>query len=226
MGFKPTFLYIKTHVDTGLKYFGKSVKETIEEVEKYKGSGIQWNNHLKEFGNNVTTEIYGYFEDRNECKAAARQFSIDNNIVESDEWANNIIENGLNGGALNGEKNGMYGKKHSEESAYKCGNAFRGKSRPDHSEKMKGENNPMYGKSDHAHGLQKRASEILKGNTYEEIFGEEGAKIIKEKLSLAQTGKKHNLKERICPHCSKVGKGPNMTRYHFENCKEYKNDSH
>ena len=27
------------------------------------------------------------------------------------------------------------------------------------------------------------------------------------------------LKERICPHCGKIGKGPNMTRYHFDNCK-------
>lgn len=25
--------------------------------------------------------------------------------------------------------------------------------------------------------------------------------------------------EKVCPHCKKVGKGPNMTRYHFENCK-------
>ena len=25
--------------------------------------------------------------------------------------------------------------------------------------------------------------------------------------------------EKTCPHCSKTGKGPNMTRYHFDNCK-------
>jgi hypothetical protein len=24
--------------------------------------------------------------------------------------------------------------------------------------------------------------------------------------------------ERTCPHCDKIGKGPNMTRYHFDNC--------
>lgn len=220
MEFKPTYLYIKTHNDTGLKYFGKSVKTTVEEVEKYKGSGIKWANHLREFGNNVTTEIYGYYEYKHECKSAARKFSIDNNIVESNEWANDIIENGLNGGPLCGDKNGMYGKKHSEESAYKCGNAFRGKERPEHAELMKGENNPMYGKSNHTHGLKRRAAEVLNGNTYEEIFGEEYAKELKEKLSLAQKGKKHNLKEKTCPHCGKIGKGPNMTRYHFENCKD------
>jgi len=25
--------------------------------------------------------------------------------------------------------------------------------------------------------------------------------------------------ERTCPYCDFTGKGPNMTRYHFENCK-------
>lgn len=25
--------------------------------------------------------------------------------------------------------------------------------------------------------------------------------------------------EKVCPHCKKVGKGPNMVRYHFDNCK-------
>lgn len=25
--------------------------------------------------------------------------------------------------------------------------------------------------------------------------------------------------ERICPYCEKIGKGPNMTRYHFDKCK-------
>ena len=28
-----------------------------------------------------------------------------------------------------------------------------------------------------------------------------------------------NSTEHICPHCGKIGKGPNMTRYHFDNCK-------
>lgn len=23
-----------------------------------------------------------------------------------------------------------------------------------------------------------------------------------------------------CPHCGLIGKGPNMTRYHFDNCKK------
>lgn len=219
MEFKPTFLYVKTHKITGFKYFGKSTKSSIEEVKKYKGSGKIWSAHLKTHGNDVITEIIGYFSDRSECKNAARKFSIDNNIVESNNWANMMIENGINGGALLGESNGMFGKKHNEESAHKCGNAFRNKLRPDHSEKMKGNNNPMYGRNDQSHGLQKRAIEVLKGKTYEEIYGEEIALKMKKTLSESQIGKKHNLKEVICPHCNKKGKGPNMNRYHFSNCK-------
>jgi len=218
--FKPTFLYIKTHNKTGLKYFGKSTMKTIEDVNNYTGSGIIWVNHLKEHGYDFTTEIYGYYIDREVCKESARFFSIENNIVESEEWANKIIENGINGGALFGECNGMYGKKHTEENAYKCGNAFRGKKRPDHSIIMSGENNPMYGKSDHAHGLKKRAEDVLSGKTYDEIYGEGRAKNIKKKLSSALKGKKHKLKKVVCPHCGKEGKGPNMTRYHFDKCKE------
>ena len=32
--------------------------------------------------------------------------------------------------------------------------------------------------------------------------------------------KKSAFQERECPHCSKQGKGPNMSRYHFDNCKQ------
>ena len=31
-------------------------------------------------------------------------------------------------------------------------------------------------------------------------------------------GKKVNYPNVTCPHCNKSGKGPNMTRYHFNNC--------
>lgn len=31
-----------------------------------------------------------------------------------------------------------------------------------------------------------------------------------------------NRTERTCPHCGKVGKGPNMSRYHFDKCKQRK----
>ena len=94
MIFKPTYLYVKTHNITGLKYFGKTI---LDDVSKYKGSGTYWLRHIKKHGYDVTTEIFGYFEDEIICKIAAIQFSIDNDIVKSKKWAN-LKEERLDGG--------------------------------------------------------------------------------------------------------------------------------
>ena len=90
---KPIYLYIKTHNQTGLKYFGK----TIQDPFTYPGSGVRWTNHLKQHGNDVKTEVVGCFEDKDECKLFALEFSKDNNIVKSEEWANLKVED-LDGG--------------------------------------------------------------------------------------------------------------------------------
>lgn len=89
------YLYIKTHQTTGLKYFGKT---TNENPYKYKGSGKYWKLHLRKHGNLVDTEVLGYFT-KDEVEPIALNFSKDNRIVESDDWANLIEENGLDGGA-------------------------------------------------------------------------------------------------------------------------------
>lgn len=39
----------------------------------------------------------------------------------------------------------------------------------------------------------------------------------KAKISAANNGRV--FPEKTCPHCGKNGAGPNMTRYHFDNCK-------
>lgn len=92
--FYPTYLYVKTHNKTGLKYFGKTTNDPYQ----YKGSGKHWIAHLKMHGNDVSTMILGYYIDAIECSNAALKFSSDNQIVESKEWANLIDENGLDGG--------------------------------------------------------------------------------------------------------------------------------
>lgn len=89
--FRPTYLYIKTHNVTGLKYFGKTIHA---DVHKYRGSGVRWLNHIRIHGYDVTTEIVGYFEDKEECISFAIDFSRRNNIIKSRDWANLIEENG------------------------------------------------------------------------------------------------------------------------------------
>lgn len=36
-----------------------------------------------------------------------------------------------------------------------------------------------------------------------------------------ERNRKMNSTQHTCPHCLKQGKGPNMKRYHFDNCKKY-----
>lgn len=92
--FKPTYLYVKTHNQTGLKYFGKT---TSADPHKYKGSGVYWARHIKQHGNDVATTITGYYDDEVKCRAAADKFCKENQIVESPEWANLKLET-LEGG--------------------------------------------------------------------------------------------------------------------------------
>ena len=110
-----TILYIKTHNKTGLKYFGKSQK-SFGIFEKYSGSGAYWIKHLRKHGNDVTTRIYGIFDEsdlyyREILVKIALDFSETNNIVESKEWANLIPEDGIDGRHI--------GAKHTKESRQK-----------------------------------------------------------------------------------------------------------
>jgi len=91
-------LYIATHNITGLKYFGKSsLFHTKEDLQRsYKGSGTYWKRHLKEHGRDVSMEIFGTFN-IDEVVEIALSFSRENDIVNSKEWANLILENGLDG---------------------------------------------------------------------------------------------------------------------------------
>lgn len=98
--FKPTWLMIKQHSVTGMKYFCKTTKPTLSQSLKYYGSGLRWKKHIAKHGKQfVTTEWISLFYDMDECMAYAIQFSEYNYIVSSDEWANLVIETGLDNGS-------------------------------------------------------------------------------------------------------------------------------
>lgn len=94
--FLPTWLYVKTHNVTGLKYFGKTTNDPYH----YNGSGKYWKAHCKIHGYDITTQIIGFYEDRAICVNDALQFSKNNDIVNSPTWANMIVENGVDGGHI------------------------------------------------------------------------------------------------------------------------------
>ncbi len=90
------YLYVKTHNQTGLKYFGK----TKYNPHRYKGSGKYWLRHLSKHGDDVSTQIVGEFDNIDECSEFAATFSRENKIVESNNWANLRDENGLDGAPI------------------------------------------------------------------------------------------------------------------------------
>jgi len=92
--FKPTWLYLKQHNVTRLKYFGK----TIRDPETYPGSGLRWSRHLRKHGDDVKTVWKQLFHSKQEIVEFAINYSIENDIVNSAEYANLMIENGINGG--------------------------------------------------------------------------------------------------------------------------------
>jgi hypothetical protein len=204
------YVYKYTHKESGKYYIGSHNGKK----PNYTGSGLLWQRAKDKHG------IESY--DKEILYEGPMYREEEERILKELDAANDPLsynmKNEALGGTFPGELNGMFGKKLTEEQRYKCGNGFRGKKRPDHSEKMKGENNPAFGRNDHAHGIVNRAKEN-KGKTYDEIFGEERANELRLKFSEAHKGKKHNLKTKTCPHCSLTGAGPNMTRYHFDNCK-------
>lgn len=106
--FVPTFLYIKQHIKTGKLYFGK----TIKDPEKYVGSGVHWKRHIAKHGKEfVTTLWYCLFLDEDALTEFAINFSVQEHIVKSTLWANQILENGIDGGSAPGIGNGVFGKK-------------------------------------------------------------------------------------------------------------------
>lgn len=92
------YLYLKTHNDTGLKYLGK----TEEDPFTYPGSGIDWVKHLEVHGNNVSTEILFKCECKEDFKKAALKKSLLLDVVNSDDFANRVHEEGQGGGITRG----------------------------------------------------------------------------------------------------------------------------
>lgn len=164
--------------------------KTFREPETYKGSGKYWERHISKYGDDVSTIWKELFYDRTKLIEFATFFSEEFNIVKSEKWANLIIENGLDGNP-NGLKRGPL----TDEHKAKISKALKGRKQTDE-EKL-------------AHSL------AMQGR----IFSEEHRKKISIANSISHRGITYKQKIVECPHCNKSGGKPNMTRYHFDNCK-------
>ena len=189
-------MYVKTHRKTGLKYFGKTSRDPYT----YLGSGLYWKRHLKVYGNDIDTTIIGYYTDKKSLMQAAIDFSLQNNIVESSEWANLIIENGINGGSVSSDitpeirkkmslnrkgKPSWTGKKHSEESKLKMS--------------LSKKNKPSY----------------KKGIPTGKPAHNKGVPMSEDQKKLISKTKKENMFVVCCLLCRKEVRGkPNFIRWH------------
>jgi hypothetical protein len=193
---KQTRLYIKRHKVTGLMYFGKTVKE---DINSYKGSGKHWKSHIKEHGVDLVETIWvsDPFINKNDIIEFATLFSELFDIVNSSQWANLTVENGIDGGDSGVYPHWLIGHIDSEQTKKK------------RSESLKGINNGMYGKTGELNPF------YGKSHSQETLM-----KLKKPKTEEAK--KKYREASRPiteCPHCGKIGQVSIMKRWHFDNCK-------
>ena len=207
------YLYIKVHSITGLKYFG--VHRSSKNPWKYLGSGKYWKAHIKKYGTQYvkTIEVFG-FDCQEDATEFALKFSIDNDIVDSKEWANQIVENAL--------PNNTYGIKYSDEVKKKMSFSQKGrKLTEEHKKKL---SQAKIGKKI-SEDTKKKMSQSHKGRIFSEESIEKmrqanlGRKVSTEtkmKISLNQTGKKRG------PHTEETKKKMSEAKKGFIITEEHK----
>jgi len=197
------YLYVKQHSITGLKYFGKTKKS---DPFRYNGSGKHWVKHISKHGKNYikTSEIWG-FDNQELCTEFALKFSEENNIVESREWANLKLENGLDGNPI--------GFNHSSKTKQKLSTISKNQKRLPFTDKTKMKMSAAAKKRVYSEEVRQKMSKLRKGK-------KKAPRSESHKLNISLWQK--NKERVICPHCEKVGGVNVMHRWHFDNCK-YKN---
>jgi hypothetical protein len=151
-----TYLYIKTHKITGLKYLGKTTQDPF----KYKGSGIRWCNHLNVHGDEHDTEILMECQTKEEVKQWGLYYSELWDVVKSPEWANLKPENGDGGGVKGIKRTAEFKNK---VSASQKGKTHTAKSRTKMSVSQLGKLGPWLGKT-RSKETREKISDSLKDN--------------------------------------------------------------
>ena len=160
--FSPTYLCVKQHSVTGKLYFCKTTK-SYDQMLQYVGSGTYWRKHLRRHGEeHVITLWYCLFTERESCIGFALSFSAQENIVESNNWANLRPENGIDGvitGSSMGEKTkrkiseSSTGKQVTEAHANNISSAKLGKKRDEFSQEWRNNiGRAMAGRPSHVAG--------------------------------------------------------------------------
>lgn len=211
--YNPTYLYIKQHSNTGLKYFGIT---TRKDPIKYLGSGKYWRNHIKKHGTAYVITLWiQLFEDQESLTDFALLFSEHWDIVNSKEWANMVPEYGINKGGPH-----FSGRKHSEETRAKLSFASSNITEENRAKKSAARK----GKVNSTETKEKISSSHLK---LPKLCCPYCGKICSQAnpktyhFDNCKKSPNYIAKPLIqCPHCIITGTSKcNMDRYHFDNCK-------
>ena len=222
--FQPTYLCIKQHSVTKKLYFCKTTKDH-DAMLKYKGSGDRWLSHLNKHRNEeIETIWYCLFYDREEIEKFSLTCSNLWNIVESDEWANIIPENGLTGFPAGLSFSTLHTQHLSEAKQGRTWEEIYGEEGA--ALKRKQNSKP---KGAMKESQRKNISEAKKGMNAPHNWNKKSRQKVRDKLlGIIRTKKTiQKMKEaaniiKTCPQCGITGSGPAMQRWHFNHCKSIK----
>jgi hypothetical protein len=228
---QPTYLYIKRHLKTNLRYFGKTIKVPgTPEFQKYFGSGKRWSNHLKIHGTNdvINELIIGPYTNESELINLALWMSYELDIVNDSNWANLIPENGINClPQISDDKNNVIQIKCSAWNKGLSGFIAWNKNKIYSDEELINYRKPKT--TTHKQNLSKSLQQYHSDNN------PNSSESTKNKISLAISGEnnpmfgKHHTEEtlqklkvpkprKICPICGIEGPANRMGKYHQQIC--------
>lgn len=98
------YLMIKTHRKTRLKYLCKKSTNNRESCFTYLGSGKYWKYHIRKHGPDIETSIIEECGTKEELIQKGIEWSKKLNVIESNEFANLVIERGDGGPTMLGRK--------------------------------------------------------------------------------------------------------------------------
>jgi hypothetical protein len=215
------YTYILTHLPSGKQYYGVRTANKLPPKDDlwntYFSCGVRVKQLIKTDGkNSFSVKIDKTFVTAEEAIKYEKQY-LESLNLPNDHWLNLNISGAIveTPEVTERRRKAQTGKKHSSESRKKRSEAMKKFwSIESNKQKALGANNHWYGKThsdDTKHKLSKLASSRPRKPHSEET---------KQKMSAPRSP----YVLLCCSHCGKEGRGGNMTRYHFNNCKKYQSD--
>lgn len=201
-------LMVKTHKKTGLKY----LCQTKRNPYKYRGSGVDWTNHLRIHGGQHTTEVIKKCTTKKELRYWGIHFSTLWRVVSSMDdygnkiWANRIPESGV---GSNGRQPGFH---HSSETKELHRRAALGRVNSEESNQSRSVS--LRGRKPWNTGVDVKS--LFTPEERSKMYGRHGA---------ANPMYGVIVEKKVCPHCGINVDKRNYARSHGDRCRFKKDET-